>query len=295
MGTSNCGCLFCNCKKNIEFQNQLNFPSTNLKYEIIEEREDNNFKISLKNKPNKINKSSSSSLLNSKLSEKIIDTKNNQNIKFLIKNINIKDIYFPIDENKLGEESARIFEKVEKFLSKFYPCDEKYLNQIETYLINLIIKSKNNLIKNIKQNKIIFNAKLQKMINLNYTKYDTRKYSERFCVLYKDEIKYYRSEIQFLKDLKPLNIIYLDQIARINIAKNDKNSKKINTLIICNKYPLEKEKAVYQNFGNDINDNIYMNHSNESIIIFKSDDEKIILKVFGFIEFLISYHKNEEK
>ena len=161
--------------------------------------------------------------------------------------------------------------------------------------MKLLIKSKNNLIKNIKQNNIIFSAILQKMININYVKYNTKKYSERFCVLYKDELKYYRSEIQFIKGLKPLNIIYLNQIARINIVRNDKNSKKMNTLIICNKYALEKEKEVFQNFGNDIDDNIYINHSNESIIIFKSDDEKIIYNFFAFIEYLIYYAKKEDK
>ncbi len=55
---------------------------------------------------------------------------------------------------------------------------------------------------------------------------------------------------------------------------------------------MEKEEENYQNFGNDINDNIYVNHSNESIIIFTSEEEDIIYKWFAYLNFLIYSRKD---
>ena len=119
------------------------------------------------------------------------------------------------------------------------------------------------------------------------------KLSERFCVLYKNVFKYYKSEIQFLKGLKPLNILYLNQISRINLVRRDINSKKLNYIIICNKYAIEKEEENYKHFSRDIGDDIFINHSNESIIIFTNEDENVIYKWFAYIEYLIYLEKNK--
>ena len=118
-----------------------------------------------------------------------------------------------------------------------------------------------------------------------------RKVSERFCALYNDVIKYYKSESQFLNGLKPLNILYLEQIARINLVRKDINSRKMNFIIICNKFAIEKEEQKNINFRKDIQNKIFANHSNESIIIFTSDDENNIYKWFAYMEYLIYQRK----
>ena len=265
MGNSSCSNLLCNYEKNIEFTSQFNQPTANnISQKIIKY---NNSGI-IQNEFFEEKKLDINQKLIPKINGDIINLTNNQDIKLLVNNINIREISFPIDKKKLGNESEKLYEKIEKLLlSKFYPCDENEINNVEICLIKLLVNVKNNIYKNIEENKLILSGKLQKLINFTLNSYGAKKQSERFCVLYNNIFKYYKSEIQFLKGLKPLNILYLDQIARINLVRGDINSKKLNYIIICNKYAMEKEEENYQNFGNDINDNIYVNHSNESIII----------------------------
>ena len=286
MGNSKCSNLFCNYEKNVEYTAVFNEPVTN-----------NQSQISLKASQKDLNKNLEQNYnlgnqLISKLNNDIIDISQHKDLKLLINNINIREISFPVDKNKLGEESGRLYEKVEKILTKFYPCDEKEINKVEVYLIQLFIKIQNNVNKNMKENDLIYTGKLLKLINYNINHYQVNRLSERFCVLYKNVFKYYKSEIQFLKELKPLNIIYLNQIARINLVKLDINSTKLNSIIICNKYPLEKEEEIYQNFERIKINDIFKNHSNESIIIFSSDkeDNNIYFNIydwFAYMNFLI--------
>ena len=273
MGCSNCLKLFCNNETNIEYTTPCNQPTSNNEYPKINQNNSNDF-----NSKDEYSKEKGINLckeLNPNIDESIHDISNNQNkdIKSFINILNIRKISFPFDKNKLNENSTLLFEKIEKILSRFYPCDEKELKNIELYLNNILINLKNNLNGNVIENKPILSGKLQQLINFSNYGCKTRKKSERFCVLYNNVFKYYKSEIQYLKGLKPLNIIYLNQIARINMVKLDINSTKLNNIMICNKFPIEKEENKYQNFEiNEIND-IFKDHSNESIIIFSSDNE----------------------
>lgn len=289
MGSSSCSNLFCNYEKNIELTTPFNQPTNNNQSQKNIKNDSNN---SIQNELLEETKYNTHKQLIPKLKCNIKDFCNKEDIKILINNFNIREISFPVDKNKLGEESARLYEKIERVLNKFYPCNEKELDDIELYLVKIFIKIKSNLYKNIKENKVILCGKLNKLINFDKNIYSTKKQSERFCVLYNDVFKYYRSEIQFLKGLKPLNILYLNQISRINLVKQDINSKKLNYIIICNKYSMEKEEKNYKNFGRDIYDNLYINHSNESIIIFTNNDENNIYKWFAYMNFLI-YLKKE--
>ena len=287
MGNSKCSNLFCNYEKNVEYTAVFNEPVTN-----------NQSQISIKASQKDLNKNSEQTYnlgnqLISKLNNDIIDISQHKDLKLLINNINIREISFPVDKNKLGEESGRLYEKVEKILTKFYPCDEKEINKVEVYLIQLFIKIKNNVNKNMKENDLIYTGKLLKLINYNINHYQVNRLSERFCVLYKNVFKYYKSEIQFLKGLKPLNILYLDQISKINLVRKNINSRKLNYIIICNKYAIEKEEVNYEHFSRDISDNMFINHSNESIIIFTSEDENAIYKWFAYMEYFIYQGKNK--
>ena len=291
MGSSSCSNLFCNYEKNIELTTPFNQPTANNQSQKIIKNNSNN---TIQNELLEETKYNTYKQLIPKLKNNIKDFSNKKDIKILINNFNIREISFPVDKNKLGEESARLHEKIERILTKFYPCNEKELNDIEIYLVKILIKIKKNknLYKKIKENKVILSGKLYKLMNFDRYGYKAKKQSERFCVLYNDVFKYYRSEIQFLKGLKPINILYLNQISRINLVKQDINSKKLNYIIICNKYAMEKEEENYQNFGKDICNNIYINHSNESMIIFTNNDEINIYKWFSYMNFLIYLKKN---
>ena len=210
MGSSICSNLFCNYEKNIELTTPFNQPTNNNQSQKNIKNDSYN---SIQNELLEETKYNTYKQLIPKLKSNIKDFSNNEDIKILINNFNIRKISFPVDKNKLGEESARLYEKKERVLTKFYPCNEKELNDIEIFMVNIFIKIKNNLYKNIKDNKFILCGKLQKLINFDNNIYSSKKQSERFCVLYNDVFKYYRSEVQFLKGLKPLNILYLNQIS----------------------------------------------------------------------------------
>ena len=291
MGCSNCMKLFCNSENSMQYTTPCNQPTSNNEYQKFNQNNSNDF-----NSKDEYSNEQGIKLckeLIPNIDESIHDISNNQNkdIKSFINILNIRKISFPFDKNKLNENSGLLHEKIEKILSRFYPCDEKELNNIELYLYNTLIKIKNNLNRNINENKPILSGKLKKLINFSNYGCKTKKLSERFCVLYNNVFKYYKSEIQFIKGLKPLNIIYLNQIARINMVKLDISSKKLNNIMICNKFAIEKEEYKYQNFErNEIND-IFKDHSNESIIIFLSDNENNIYNWFAYINFLIYMNK----
>ena len=182
MGNSICPKLFCNYGKNVELTAIFNEQATNNQSQILKQHSQNDLNNDLKKKEHQ---------LISKLNDNIIEISNYKDLKSLINKINIREISFPIDKNKLGEESGRHYEKIERLLTKFYPCDEKDMDKVEIYLIQLFIKIKKNVCKNIQKNELIFSGKLQKLINYNINHYRVNKFSERFCVLYNDVIKYF--------------------------------------------------------------------------------------------------------
>ena len=286
MGSSNCSNLFCKYEKNIEITTPFNQPTSNNEYQKNIRNNSNDFN----NKDEYNNEKGIKLIPNIAIS--VNNISNNQDIKSFIKLFNIREISFPIDKNKLNDNSGLMYEKIEKQLSKFQPCDKKELNKIELYLVNILINIKNKLNGNIKEyDKPILCGKLQKILIVSPYGYITKRQTERFCVLYYNVFKYYKNEIQFLKGLKPLNILYLNQIARINMVKLDINSAKLKNIMICNKFPIEKEEKNYKNFErNEIKD-IFKNHSNEPIIIFSSDDENTIYNWFAYLNFLFYSHK----
>ena len=60
------------------------------------------------------------------------------------------------------------------------------------------------------------------------------------------------------------------------MVRRDINSKKLNYIIICNKYAIEKEEENYKHFSRDIGDDIFINHSNESIINIISNEKNLM-------------------
>ena len=166
MGSSSCGNLFCKYEKNIEFTTPLNQETSNNEPQKIVQNNSNDININSKDEFNSSRGIKICKQLIPNINESINDISNHQDIKTLINNINIRKIYFPLDKNKLKENNELLYEKIEKVLSKFYPCDEKELKDIELYLINIFINIKNNLDINIKENKVILCGKLQKIINI---------------------------------------------------------------------------------------------------------------------------------
>jgi hypothetical protein len=298
MGIS--GCKSCNCNKNEkynEINSQIISPKVNnIQPQIIENKDINKDKDSLNysnaqkgiiplstTSKNNINSfqnqlSKDNNITNSQRENK------NEELKQFIKKLDIRNIYFPLIINTVTNKDQ---EKIQTILNKFYPCDDKQINLLENGLINILYSIKDIVRKNMEDENIIHNGNLKKLISSDLISgnFKTMKYSDRYCVLYPDIIKYYKSEVQFLKNLKPLSVIYLNQISRVNLVKDNKNSKKIDHLILCNNYGLKNENMnVYNNNEPFIN--------NESLIIFTSDNEQDIHEWFIIIQYLIENNKN---
>jgi hypothetical protein len=72
---------------------------------------------------------------------------------------------------------------------------------------------------------IIFQSELKKLINYSIKVYSTQMYSSRFCVITKNEFRYYKSKEQLLTMQKPLMTIPFFQIKEVDFFHMDSNKK----------------------------------------------------------------------
>ena len=221
-----------------------------------------------------------------------------------IKTLEIAKIEFGIDDkNILSAEDQRLYEEAQKNLNQFYPPEQNEVKQIQKKLKKislktLLPKSKINEI-NMNDNTLVFHGELKKMVNYEINAHRPQMYSSRFCILTPKLFKYFKSKEQFLKNLKPQCSIPINQITRINFAKVKKNSKKADHIIICNKLGIikDKNKVLMDKFISDLNDTSFIAspETNESLLIFTSEIEEVILKWFTLIQFFVERNNNSTK
>ncbi len=221
-----------------------------------------------------------------------------------IKTLEIAKIEFGIDDkNVLSAEDQRLYEEAQKNLNQFYPPEQNEVKQIQKKLKKislktLLPKSKINEI-NMNDNTLVFHGELKKMVNYEINAHRPQMYSSRFCILTPKLFKYFKSKEQFLKNLKPQCSIPINQITRINFAKVKKNSKKADHIIICNKLGIikDKNKVLMDKFISDLNDTSFIAspETNESLLIFTSEIEEVILKWFTLIQFFVERNNNSTK
>lgn len=286
MGISSCKtCKNSDNEDNNEFNSQVNIPVSNINSSIL------NNKNMIESKPQNYNYNSYQQYLPNndkklKYPKEIKESKinkeemNEEEIKSFIKNFNIQNISFNIEKDKLNNNELMIYEKVQNILKTFYFCDNNQLSDITNKLFNILFNIKKSIDNYSNDKNIIFSGYLKKLINPEDKAHKTLKYSDKFFVLYNDILKYYKSDVQFLKDLKPLSIIYLNQISRINLVKVNKHSKKADHIILCNKNGIQNNK------NEDIIDT-YSN--NECLIILTSNNEQDIYKWYAFLQYIINW------
>ena len=232
----------------------------------------------------------------------------NSFIKNILNN-QIEKIEFGLeDENqkKLNYEEKKIFDEAKKNLKQFSSIDKKDNKYIEKMLKKIPIGSLVPENKNIdeiiqKENAIIFHSELKKLINYEYYSRKPKMYSSKFCLLTPKFFKYYKSKEQFLRDLNPICTVPISQITRINLCKisnNNNNSNKNNFhIIICNKLALSKNDRNFL-MGSLLdglnNDNSYspIFETNETLLIFTSDNNNSLLKWYFLMNFLIQKKNN---
>lgn len=330
MGVS--GCKVCPCTKEPEKKEEFNFEKNQknsilINYTSTEKEKLNNNMCFISNN-NQINQNSS---FDNSYSDKNSDKKERNKSKTKRKNLyynnesdNIKvnqakeilekygmnKINFGIskeEQDKFNEKEKHLIAEAEINLSQFTPPNEKDSIKIQEIMSNTILNlnemlkainsdiSSNEKIKgDDNEENILFTGTLKKMVNYEINSPKSIVYSERFFVLFPKMFKYYKSEIQFLKSLKPLCVIYINQISRVNIARPLKS--KINTIhfILCNYLGIsknEKDENFYNMYNNSDKNNFNPTEFNESLLIFASDNEQIIYKWYIIFQFLLDYNK----
>ena len=304
-----------NLIKGIKNENNTNLIQNNLKLKKNNSNQDNVKKINIDSQnvspiiPINYNEMSGFSKINQIYSE---TQEHSQLENSFIKNIlnnQIEKIEFGLeDENqkKLNYEEKKIFDEAKKNLKQFSSIDKKDNKYIEKMLKKIPIGSLVPENKNIdeiiqKENAIIFHSELKKLINYEYYSRKPKMYSSKFCLLTPKFFKYYKSKEQFLRDLNPICTVPISQITRINLCKisnNNNNSNKNNFhIIICNKLALSKNDRNFL-MGSLLdglnNDNSYspIFETNETLLIFTSDNNNSLLKWYFLMNFLIQKKNN---
>ena len=215
-----------------------------------------------------------------------------------IMNSNITKIDFGIDENNtnLTNHEKKMYKEVKKDLEQFEPLNKKEIKNIEKQLQKMPIGTiipiniDNDEVLN-NENQILFNSELKKLINYEYNSRKPKMYSYKFCLLTSKYFKYYKSKEQFLRELNPICSLSFSQISKVNYAKMNINNKSIHHIIICNKLGLNKKNnnSFVINFLDAIeNKNFnYVIQDNESLLVFTSENEELILKWYFLIQYFI--------
>ena len=304
-----------NLIKGIKNENNTNLIQNNLKHKKNNSNQDNVKKINIDSQnvspiiPINYNEMSGFSKINQIYSE---TQEHSQLENSFIKNIlnnQIEKIEFGLeDENqkKLNYEEKKIFDEAKKNLKQFSSIDKKDNKYIEKMLKKIPIGSlvpENKNIDEIIQNEnaIIFHSELKKLINYEYYSRKPKMYSSKFCLLTPKFFKYYKSKEQFLRDLNPICTVPISQITRINLCKisnnNNNSNKNIFHIIICNKLAVSKNDRNFL-MGNLLdglnNDNSYspLFETNETLLIFTSDNNNSLLKWYFLMNYLIQKKNN---
>ena len=283
-----------NENKNDDNDNNTILKNSNNEVFIIEENISNN-NINNKKGELKQNKANQFSISNTKDAKK------------KIKKFEINKIQFGFgeeDKENLNKEQMKLYNEAQNNLKQFNAPQGNEISQVQNIMSNILYKLKNIFINiDLNSNRddanyILLNDNLKKMINYEINAHKTTMYSERFCILYPKILKYYKSKVQFLKNLQPACVLPINQISAVNIAKPKKSNKKLYHLIICNKLGIRKNinNSVFLNLFDscEINDYLASPDLNESLLIFTSDDEKDIYKWYIVIQYLIDFSKQEQ-
>ena len=303
-----------NLIKGIKNENNTNLIQNNLKLKKNNSNQDNVKKINIDSQnvspiiPINYNEMSGFSKINQIYSETQEHSQlENSFIKNIINN-EIEKIDFGLEienQNKLNYEEKKVFDEAKKNLKQFSSIDKKDNKYIEKMLKKIPIGSLVPENKNIdeiiqKENAIIFHSELKKLINYEYYSRKPKMYSSKFCLVTSKFFKYYKSKEQFLRDLNPICTVPISQITRINLCKisnNNNNSNKNNFhIIICNKLALSKNDrnflmgSLLDGLNND-NSSSPLFETNETLLIFSSENDNSLLKWYFLMNYLIQTKK----
>ena len=159
-------------------------------------------------------------------------------------------------------------------------------------------------------NELLFISDLKKMININAK--ERVKYSDRFCMVTKDNFILYNSKENYITLKRPLAILPVNQITRVVLFKLnplgigydhfyicfDKNStteiiyQQINTFFMNGGATIAEEGVVGE--GEERKE-ISPPKENEVLLMFKSENSELIKKWYVVLNYLIGIAKGKEE
>ena len=145
-------------------------------------------------------------------------------------------------------------------------------------------------INSLDDNEIVFSSNLQKMLN-NFDK-KTVNYSDRFCIITKQHFSYYSTKESFMTMKKPLCKLPIKYITKIEQELIDNS-----TLYFCIVFQLNEETNSLMKQINSfsvINNEEGSNNIEEGMLGFRSDNNEIILKWVGILNYFVNKNKSEQ-
>ena len=154
------------------------------------------------------------------------------------------------------------------------------------YLLSDIIPEKK--FNNLSENNIILASDLERLIN-NKEK-NIISYSNRFCVITKNNFSYYSSKESFIRLKPPLFFINNNEIIRIEkTVINDY----INNYYFCIIFNINQDNIdLINNINTFYIENNNENNIKEAMIGFKSEDKNLINKWITILNYFININNN---
>ena len=226
------------------------------------------------------------------------DKSEEQNEQFINNNIHVDTDSKHIENHKEEKEQKEVVEVKEipkennnrtQYKKKQIKNKKKEKSKVskERHLINNINVStliSEQKVKSLGEDEILFSSNLQKMVNNSDKK--SVNYTDRFCVITKQNFSYYATKESFMTMKKPLCKLPLKYITKIEqeLINN-------STLYFCIVFQLNEETNYLMKQINSfsvINSEEGNNNIEEGMLGFRSDSNDIILKWVGVLNYFVN-------
>lgn len=158
-------------------------------------------------------------------------------------------------------------------------------------------------------NELLFISDLKKMININAK--ERVKYSDRFCMVTKDNFILYNSKENYITLKRPLAILPIDQITRVVLFKLNPRGSGYDHFYICfdknstTEIIYQQINTFFMNGGGTIGEDGILPEGeegkeignppkeNEVLLMFKSENSELIKKWYVVLDYLIGITKSK--
>ena len=187
--------------------------------------------------------------------------------------------------NMTQNEEKENTEELVDTVSKKHP--KKKEKQIFPDIFSIIPEK---LLLNCDQSELLFLSELKKMININVR--ERVKYTDRFCMVTKENFIIYNSKENYINLKRPLAVLPINQIIRVVLFKLNQKKSGYDHFYIC--FDKNKNTELIYAQINTFFMNEEMNKENEVLLMFKSDSSDLIKKWYVVLDYLIKESRNPD-